>query len=137
MNPEVPEQDRPTRVEDLDDATELWPSGPSAGQVKYWKSLHRDAYVTSVTADQHFVWRPLARSEYVKLVKSLADLATNAEFSKKDIEFLNEELITQVCLLFPTPTEFDFRNGPAGLPSLLSQEILEASGFKALEIRQL
>jgi hypothetical protein len=125
------------RVEDLDDEEIIWEGGPTAGDIKKWKSLHGDVYVTSLTYDKHVVWRTLTRGEYKQLVKTMEQLVQAGQLSTAEANLWNEEAITEICLLFPTYDRIGLSNEMAGLPSLLSQEILEASGFVALEVRQL
>jgi hypothetical protein len=127
----------PQSVEDLDDAEEIWDNGPTAGMIKSWKALHGDVYVTSLTFDKHVVWRTLARSEYKQLVKKMEQLVQAGQLSTAEANLWNEEAITEICLLFPDYTKVSMAEDMAGIPSLLSQEILEASGFVALEVRQL
>ena len=134
---EAEEDSSPQSVEDLDDAEEIWDNGPTAGMIKAWKALHGDVYVTSLTFDKHVVWRTLARSEYKQLVKKMEQLVQAGQLSTAEANLWNEEAITEICLLFPDYTKVSMADDMAGIPSLLSQEILEASGFVALEVRQL
>jgi hypothetical protein len=127
----------PQSVEDLDDAEEIWDNGPTAGMIKSWKALHGDVYVTSLTFDKHVVWKTLTRSEYKQLVKKMEQLVQAGQLSTAEANLWNEEAITEICLLFPDYTKVSMAEDMAGIPSLLSQEILEASGFVALEVRQL
>lgn len=131
------ENKSPTSVEDLDDTEEIWADGPTAGMIKTWKALHGDVYVTSLTYDKHVVWRTLTRSEYKQLVMKMEQLVQADQLSTAEANLWNEEAITEVCLLFPDYTKVSMAEDMAGIPSLLSKEILEASGFVALEVRQL
>lgn len=124
-------------VEDLPDNEEIWEGGPTAGDIKKWKSVHGDVYVTSITYDKHIVWRTLTRNEYKQLVKKMEQLVQSGQLSTAEANLWNEESITEICLLYPAYDKMGLSNEMAGLPSLLSQEILEASGFVALEVRQL
>lgn len=124
-------------VEDLPDDERIWEDGPTAGDIKKWKSIHGDVYVTSITYDKHIVWRTLTRNEYKQLVKKMEQLVQGGQLSTAEANLWNEESITEICLLFPAYDKMALSNEMAGLPSLLSQEILEASGFVALEVRQL
>jgi hypothetical protein len=130
-------EDAPQSVEDLDDDEEIWDNGPTAGMIKAWKALHGDVYVTSLTFDKHVVWRTLARNEYKQLVKKMEQLVQAGQLSTAEANLWNEEAITEICILFPDYTKVSLADDMAGIPSLLSQEILEASGFVALEVRQL
>lgn len=127
----------PQSVEDLDDDEEIWDNGPTAGMIKNWKALHGDVYVTSLTYDKHVVWRTLARNEYKQLVKKMEQLVQAGQLSTAEANLWNEEAITEICILFPDYSKVSLGDDMAGIPSLLSQEILEASGFVALEVRQL
>ena len=131
------DNEAPLRIEDLDDSEVIWENGPTAGQIKKWKTEHGDVYVTSLTFDKHVVWRTLTRNEYKQLVKKMEQLVQAGQLSTAEANLWNEEAITEICLLFPAYDRVALSNEMAGLPSLLSQEILEASGFVALEVRQL
>jgi hypothetical protein len=133
---EEPEEES-IRVEDLDDSEQLWEDGPTAGHVKKWKEAHGDVYVTSITYDKHIVWRTLTRNEYKQLVKKMEQLVQAGQLTTAEANLWNEDAITEICILFPEYDKIGLSNEMAGLPSLLSQEILEASGFVALEVRQL
>jgi hypothetical protein len=109
-----------TTVEELADDVEIFEDGPTAGSVKSWKKMYGEVYVTSISFDKHIVWRVLSRIEY----KQLANM-------------WNEEAISELCILFPQYDKRALTEDMAGLPSLISQEVLEASGFVALEVRQL
>ena len=137
LDDQIDEELAPQSVEDLDDAEEIWDNGPTAGMIKAWKALHGDVYVTSLTFEKHVVWRTLARSEYKQLVKKMEQLVQAGQLSTAEANLWNEEAITEICLLFPDYTKVSMAEDMAGIPSLLSQEILEASGFVALEVRQL
>lgn len=133
---EEEENVEPTMVEDLDPEEELWPEGPTAGQVASWKAEYGSVYLTSITLDDHILWRPLSRPEYKAHVRNMESLVDSGQMSPADANLYNEEAIAATCILYP---EYDpqNRNELAGLASLISQEVLEASGFVALEVRQL
>jgi hypothetical protein len=137
VNAEEEEIPEARTVEDLDDDELIWEGGPTAGQIKQWKNLHGDVYVTSLTYDKHVVWRTLNRNEYKQLVKKMEQLVQAGQLSNAEANLWNEEAITEICILFPSYDKMSLSADMAGLPSLLSQEILEASGFVALEVRQL
>ena len=124
-------------VEDLPDEAEIWPDGPTAGQIKIWKKEHGDVYVTSISFDKHIAWRPLSRLEYKNLVRKMEQLVQSGQLSTAEANLWNEEAIAELCILFPSYDIAAMTREMAGLPSLISQEVLEASGFVALEVRQL
>ena len=131
------EQKQYTDIEEVPDEEEIWKDGPKAGIVKEWKKQYGDIYVTSITYDKHVVWRVLNRAEYKQIVKKMEQLVQSGQLSTAEANMWNEETIAELCMLYP---RFDKANAVgfmAGLPSLISQEVLEASGFVALEVRQL
>jgi len=125
------------QVEDLDDAEEIWEGGPTAGMIKQWKSQFGEVYVTSITFDKHIVWRVLNRIEYKNLVKKMEQLVQAGQLTSAEANMWNEEAIAEMCILYPQYDKLEMNGVMAGIPSLISQEVLEASGFVALEVRQL
>ena len=129
--------DQGVAVEDLDDEVEIWEGGPNAGMIKDWKERFGDIYVTSVTYDKHIVWRVLTRMEYKQIVKKMEQLVQAGTLSSAEANMWNEEAISELCILYPKFDKTTLSGAMAGVPSLIAQEVLEASGFVALEIRQL
>lgn len=127
----------PTTVEDLPDDEQIWPDGPTAGQIKLWKQHYGEVYVTSISFDKHIAWRPLNRLEYKQLVKKMEQLVQSGQLTSSEANLWNEEAIAELCILFPQYDGSSMTKDMAGLPSLIAQEVLEASGFVALEVRQL
>jgi hypothetical protein len=131
------DEEAPLGVEDLPDDELIWPGGPTAGQIKLWKQEYGDVYVTSITYDKHIAWRTLNRLEYKNLVKKMEQLVQAGQLTQTEANLWNEEAITEICILYPAYDKQSLVAEMAGLPSLISQEVLEASGFLALEVRQL
>lgn len=129
--------DEQVSVEDLPDNELIWPGGPTAGQIKVWKKEYGDVYVTSITYDKHIAWRTLNRLEYKNLMKKMAQLVQAGQLSDAEASLWNEEAIAEICILYPSFDKQSLVSEMAGLPSLIAQEVLEASGFSALEVRQL
>lgn len=124
-------------VDDLDDSEQIWEGGPTAGLIKQWKEQYGEVYVTSISFDKHIVWRVLNRLEYKQIVKKMEQLVQAGQLSSAEANMWNEETISEMCILYP---QFDRKTASgimAGVPSLIAQEVLEASGFVALEVRQL
>jgi hypothetical protein len=126
-----------TSVDQLEDDVEIFEDGPTAGQVKAWKKMHGEVYVTSISFDKHIIWRVLSRIEYKQLVKKMEQLIQAGQMSQAEANMWNEEAIAELCILYPSYDKRSLTEDMAGLPSLISQEVLEASGFVALEVRQL
>lgn len=133
----VDEDDKPVMVEDLSDSEELWDGGPTAGMVKEWKQQYGEVYVTSVSYDNHIIWRVLNRMEYKQIVKKMEQLMESGKLTSAEANMWNEEVVAKTCILYPAVENGDVSHLMAGLPSLIAQEVLEASGFVALEVRQL
>lgn len=135
---EPQEEDMEARsVEELDDDEEIWDGGPTAKMIKDWKSEYDDIYVTSITFDKHIVWRVLNRLEYKQIVKKMEQLIQAGTLSSAEANMWNEEAISELCILYPKYDRKSATGIMAGVPSLIAQEVLEASGFVALEVRQL
>ena len=130
-------QETETQVEDLPDDEEIWPDGPTAGHIKRWKKEFGEVYVTSLSFDKHIVWRTLSRYEYKQLVKKMEQLVQAGQLTSAEANMWNEEAIAEMCILYPGFEKQDINREMAGMPSLIAQEVLEASGFVALEVRQL
>lgn len=126
-----------TSVEELADDVPIFENGPTAGHIKAWKKQYGEVYVTSISFDKHIVWRVLSRLEYKQLVKKMESLMQAGQLSTAEANMWNEEAISELCILFPGYNKTALTSDIAGLPSLISQEVLEASGFVALEVRQL
>jgi len=130
-------QEDTRQIDEMPDDETIWPSGPTAGQIKLWKKEFGEVYVTSLSYDKHVVWRTLTRIEYKQLVKKMEQLVAAGQLSTAEANMWNEEAIAEVCVLYPSFDKNSLSQDLAGLPSLISQEVLEASGFVALEVRQL
>lgn len=135
--PSEEEENVSISIESLDPAEILWDGGPTAGDVVNWKKQYGDVYITNVTLDKHVVWRTLKRSEYKAIVRQIEEPLSEGKLSQTEANMLSEELTCQVCILFPKYTTKDFDGEMAGLPSILSQQINEASGFSTIAVRQL
>lgn len=132
-----PAYDENIELEDVPDDEPLWQGGPKAEQVKAWKSEFGEIFVTSISYDKHVIWRPLNRLEYKQIVKKMEQMVQDGEMTSAEANMWNEEVIAATCMLYPDAGVNEVGNMMAGLASLISQEVLEASGFVALEVRQL
>jgi hypothetical protein len=137
MPDKVSDPAKATSVEELADDVPIFENGPTAAQIIQWKKQYGEVYVTSISFDKHIVWRVLSRLEYKQLVKKMESLMQAGQLSTAEANMWNEEAIAELCILFPGYNKAALTSDMAGLPSLISQEVLEASGFVALEVRQL
>lgn len=99
---------------------EIFPFGPTYDQVEDWKSrFDNDLYMSDFN-NEVFIWRPIRRKEYrdIQRVEGVKD------------EYYMEEAICRTCVLYPEDYAMHkITFGKAGLPTTLSQLIMERSGF--------
>jgi hypothetical protein len=100
---------------------EVFPGGPTEDMVANWKKKYGEVYMTEFDFDV-FIWRTLGRLEYKKLLsENEGDI---------DMQWFREEKITEICTLWPKDfSHDDVVGGRAGTPRLLSEQILNKSGF--------
>lgn len=146
-NPATIQEDEPDAPDDeeelldldtADPEMELWPGGPKAGQVREWRERYKKIYVTTIDPynNEHYMWRPLNRTEYRALHKAMEDALLNGQ-SQGDASNDNEEMTMEIVLLWPQMTREQIRASDAGLPTTIAQDVAERSGFVAVELRQL
>lgn len=98
----------------------LFPDGPTLAKIEEWKSLHGDIYLTEFDEDI-FVWRSLRRKEYKEVMK-----INGAD------QYYKEERVVDKVMLYPENYNFiSMSSGKAGIPTLLSELVMEKSGFQA------
>jgi len=98
----------------------LFPGGPTLAKIEEWKSLHGDVYLTEFDEDV-YLWRSLRRKEYKDIMK-----INGAD------QYYKEERIVDKVMLYPENYNFmSMTNGKAGVPTLLSELVMEKSGFSA------
>lgn len=108
----------PPTLDPYDDV--LFPGGPTKSQIQSWKKEWDgyDIFVTEIL-NETFVFRTLNRFEYKQLVTFI------------DINALQrEETICQTAVLWPIDYDYiKMSTEKAGIPSTLSEIIMEKSGF--------
>ena len=129
------DEDEILQLKDTDPETEAWTGGPTVGTILEWMSQYKNVYVTSISFEEHVAWRPLKRSEYARISQQIEEAAP--ELMESEMAMLNEELICRICVLFPDYSTQDFDDVLAGIPTLISQQILERSGFTAIGLREM
>lgn len=135
-NEDEPEyEDDIQALSDVPPDTEIWTGGPTAGTMLKWREDYKNVYVTSISFDEHVAWRPLLRKEYALVSRQVE--AAAAEMIESEVAMFNEELICRICVLFPDYSKADFDDILAGIPTLISQQILERSGFSAVGLREM
>lgn len=97
---------------------EIFPGGPLESEIIAWKKQHGKIYRVVFEGDV-YIFRRMNRFEY-KQVMSVPN--TN--------ELLREEMIAEVCTLFPYDYGYDaMANGAGGIPSLIAENVMKKSGF--------
>jgi hypothetical protein len=120
-----------------DPKSPMFEDGPTWGEVEAWKKQFGDIYVTTFTPDQHVIWRTVTRFEYKRLVKNMEMAVSTGQVTQSEANFNNEELLCEICVLFPKTARAEMASDMAGIASIISQEVMEASGFVALDVQQL
>lgn len=121
----------------MDPEETLWDDGPNFGQINAWKEQYGDIYVTTVAPEKHYVWRTLTRFEYRRLVKNLEQSISTGQVSQSEANMNNEEQIAEMCVLFPKYERTAGAKELAGVASTIAQQVMEASAFTPVEVRQL
>ena len=102
-----------------DGKDEIFPMGPTYDQLADWKSRYKEEVYMSDFVSQVFIWRPLRRSEWKTMHRA-----------QGQDEAYNEESICRTCILWPENyANHEMAFGKAGIPTMLSQLIMEQSGF--------
>jgi hypothetical protein len=123
--------------EDLDPDMVLFEGGPTAGEIVNWKQHHKRVYITEISFDEYVIWRTINRGEYKNLVKTINQIMESGQVSEVELNMYNEEAICKLCVLFPILDNDAWDNQLAGMPSIISQQILEQSGFRPIDTRGL
>lgn len=99
----------------------LFPGGPTVEDVEEWKSRYNgEVFLTDFEDGEIYLWRPINRKEY----KSIMGIEGSSGMYR-------EEAICQTVILWPKGNiSTKLRTfGKAGVPTLLSELILEKSGY--------
>lgn len=121
----------------MDPNEEVWPDGPTFGQVNEWKDKFGDIYITEYSPGKYVAWRTLTRFEYRRLVKNLEQAISTGQVSQAEANMNNEESVAEQCILFPPYDRTASAANMAGLASTIASQVMEASAFVSLDVRQL
>ncbi len=98
----------------------LFPEGPTLNKIEEWKSRYKDIYFTEFDEDV-FIWHCLSRKEYKDIMK-----VQGAD------SYYKEERVCEKCIIWPVSYNFsNMASGKAGIPTFLSEQIMDKSGFSA------
>lgn len=99
----------------------LFEGGPTIALVEQWKAAVGGVYLTEFEEGDTFVWRSLNRKEFKDIMK-----IEGAD------SLYREERICEKCVLWPENYDFlKMTAGKAGAPTVLSEQIMDRSGFVA------
>lgn len=125
-------------IEDVeDDEEELWPGSPTVGQLKAWKKEYGKIFVSSIDEDTHIVWRPINRIEYKSHIARMEQMNANGQLSQAAATMRHEEAIAALTILYPAIDPTNAGSQLAGIASLITQQVMDASGFVAMAVREL
>lgn len=96
----------------------LFPDGPTVGEIEEWKEAFGEIYLTTIN-EEVFIWRPLTRKEMKEVHTKTSGIHQR------------EEVYCQLCNIWPSDYDFGDQGNKAGIPSVLSEQILLKSGFQA------
>lgn len=104
-------------LDDEDDA--IFEGGPRESDILSWKKQFNNRVFLMEVNEDVFVFRPLTRYEYKQIV-AIPNLNPLAR----------EEILCETCVLWPADINWQtVADMEAGVPALVSEQILEKSGF--------
>ena len=124
---EVPQQDVEVQkpitdagIQDITDRLSGTEDAPGYEEIADWKNAYGIIYASTIhMADDLFIFRPLKRLDYKKIVASGA--------AKSEDKY--EEALVKRCLLYPTPDAKFLADANAGTIQTLRVQIEFKSGF--------
>lgn len=121
--PEETEQEL-TPLEELAVILQDFSDAPDITTLNMWSERFDNIFSSSVSSDDIFIWRTVNRSEYKKILSTIAP--ENAGHL--------EDAIVRKCLLYPTATVEFFSGSRAGLIPTLFEQMMFKSGFIPKEL---
>ena len=107
---------------------EVFPGGPKYDQLQQWKSLYNNEVFITEFGEDVIIFRPIRRREYREIYEVEGDPSN----------YYIEEQVCRKSILWPENyAEQKMAFGKAGIPSTLSQIIMERSGFLRPAVHQL
>lgn len=111
------------------------PGDITRAEIEAWKALHGKVYKTMAGEQRAFIYRPIKRHEYTKLMLDTELTPEEEPLAEKRLKRLSDRQIgiCMICTLWPSQEEMErMLENEAGLASNLSNEIMDHSGFDAL-----
>ena len=95
-------------------------------QIRTWDESYGKVYISKITDDPIvYIWKPLFRLEYIKLISS-SD--TDAECNWGN-DISRQTAVLKKCLLFPESSSEFIARSRAGIVATLESQIMYQSGF--------
>lgn len=112
----------------FDGNQEIYTGGPTYNKLQQWKSLYSDEVYMTEFGDETVIFRPIRRREYRDIYEVEGDVN----------QYYIEEQVCRKSILWPEDyADQRMAFGKAGIPTTLSQIILERSGFLRPTVSQL
>lgn len=112
----------------FDGRDEIFPGGPMYDQLQQWKSLYNNEVFITEFGEDVIIFRPIRRREYREIYEVDGDPSN----------YYIEEQVCRKSILWPENyADQKMAFGKAGIPSTLSQIIMERSGFLRPAVHQL
>ena len=112
----------------FDGQDEIFPEGPTYDELQQWKSLYDNEVYLSEFGEDVVIFRPIRRREYKEIYEVQGDPS----------QYYIEEQVCRKSILWPKNyADQRMAFGKAGIPTTLSQIILERSGFLRPAVHQL
>ena len=115
------------------------PDAPTQDQIEQWKTVYGSVYVSGMSQEELFVFRPLSRKEYLLSEVSAAQkqaILQQQNPNMKPEEVLekigdNQEEVVTTCILWPANVDLSKK---AGTISTLYEQIIQNSNFVPAEM---
>ena len=122
---EADKANKSTKTEELNKEKEI-----TKAQIEEWKALYGHVFKVS-EGTQDFIFRPLKRSEYTKLMIDTEVEGTSPEAQAERLS-ARQARLCEICILYPYGDVTDMLEDLAGLGDNLAEYIMAKSGFNAL-----
>lgn len=113
------------KAEHFEEDVPIFPGGPLTSEVHSWQKQVDDQgeghnlFITQVSESYYIIWRTITRMEYKEIVS-----IPNTDPLQR------EEMICEQVVLWPQPFTYSVMSkGLGGVPSLIAEQCMAASGF--------
>ena len=131
------DEEVPSILDDMDDDEELFPGGPTAAQARAWKEEYGKVISITIGVDEIILFRPLTRDEYRNQVLTMERVNAQNNLSAAQATLRNEEILASIVMLYPEYNPMTDGDKLAGVPTIVSDYVMAASGFNAIAVQEL